>query len=523
MNEFVDPFAGTSKAATRTEYGIDNTTPLGQARSGMLFEENGLYGLKDENGIVTFPAKYSFIGKCKDHVLLLEPNGSYVIMRNGCTESGFMPKKERPYVKNGKAGIKIGRKIIIPAEYDYIERKFGDTVFYAVKDGREMYLNDKGHEVLTRVRRFEGEKSNSSPFWLCTNYFDYFTVMDHVGRPKEDNPNVVQIDGCWVELERYCKQEIMDMLVDPEDDLSVTEDGLGELNSKFSYEYSFYFANANGRNRLDDCIGQFRKMNAFRNSWYYIVKIWMAPGQMPNARTLRLFIRKLKDTMKENGLIGNPIFAIGHSPSLKKGEVRMLMVTCYNERCFPPQFEFEWYDKCRDLPISSLKTAIPTLHQDIEENIVEEYKQEVFQSYISQCINDLKYYPEQTWEEAEDALECFLKLGSEVKMALFNYMKQAATGFSEEGGIGPKTEFFLRAAKWILGKTEAINVCDTSKKVTTLDLFNSILIAKQCKDSPLLDELRSTLLAKGAVYYAERESNKDYFKELDYLKNCDIA
>lgn len=71
MNEFIDPFAGTSKAATRTEYGIDNTTPLDQARSGILFEENGLYGLKDEDGNVTFPAKYSFIGKCRDHVLFL--------------------------------------------------------------------------------------------------------------------------------------------------------------------------------------------------------------------------------------------------------------------------------------------------------------------------------------------------------------------------------------------------------------------------------------------------------------------
>lgn len=110
---------------------------------------------------------------------------------------------------NGKVGIKKDGRVIIPAEYDYIKSKFGDTVFYAVKDGREMYINDEGKEVLTRVRRFEGEDNQNSPFWLCSNEFDYITTMNYVGTPIDDNPNVVKIYNNWIELERYSKEEIM--------------------------------------------------------------------------------------------------------------------------------------------------------------------------------------------------------------------------------------------------------------------------------------------------------------------------
>lgn len=76
MAQFEDTFAGTPKAAIKRELGVDNSTPLEKARRGEIFESDGLYGIKDEDGTVTYPAKYSFIGKCIDHVLFLEPSGN---------------------------------------------------------------------------------------------------------------------------------------------------------------------------------------------------------------------------------------------------------------------------------------------------------------------------------------------------------------------------------------------------------------------------------------------------------------
>lgn len=139
-------------------HGMNNAELIEIARIGTIYEENGLYGMKDAEGMVVFPPQYLFIGICPEHILFINPQGKYEKIFSHGSESGFMPEEERPFVMKGKAGMKQNGEVIIPAEYEYISRKFGDSVFYAVKDGREMYLNDEGKEVLTRVRRFESER-----------------------------------------------------------------------------------------------------------------------------------------------------------------------------------------------------------------------------------------------------------------------------------------------------------------------------------------------------------------------------
>ena len=512
MAQFEDPFADTPKAAIKRELGVDNSTPLEKARRGEIFESDGLYGIKDEDGTVTYPAKYSFIGKCIDHVLFLEPSGNYVKMTEGCTESGFMAEDERPFVINGKAGIKKDGKVIIPAEYDYIRSKFGETVFYAVKNGREMYINDEGKEVLTRVRRFEGEDAQSSPFWLCSNEFDYITAMNYVGTPIDDNPNVVKIYNNWIELERYSKEEIMKMLIDPSDDLSLSEKNLELLCNDFSYEYSFYFANAKGKKPLSSCMEQFKNMHAFSNSWYYVIKLWQAPGEHVTAKELRNFVHELH----KNRVIGNPIFAVGHDEHLKTGEVKMLMVTHYHERCWPAQFEYDWAEKLRTLSIASLMREAPALRKEVDEYVLDEYKEEVFQDQLLDCIKDMKYYYDVSWEDVRKALDYFLSIGSPIKRALINYAynAQRASGKAE-------TEFYLHAAIWAVENGDDVNACRNGASV--LDIVANIM--EKCLNDTtitLSSTLYELLIARGAKSFKEIDqeyrNNTDYFKQLEYMK-----
>lgn len=512
MAQFEDPFAGTPKAAIKRELGVDNSTPLEKARRGEIFESDGLYGIKDEDGTVTYPAKYSFIGKCIDHVLFLEPSGNYVKMSAGCTESGFMPEDERPFVLNGKAGIKKDGKVIIPAEYDYIKSKFGETVFYAVKNGREMYINDEGKEVLTRVRRFEGEDAQSSPFWLCSNEFDYITAMNYVGTPIDDNPNVVKIYNNWIELERYSKEEIMKMLIDPSDDLSLSEKNLELLCNDFSYEYSFYFANAKGKKPLSSCMEQFKNMHAFSNSWYFVIKLWQAPGEQVTAKELRNFVHELH----KNRVIGSPIFAVGHDEHLKPGEVKMLMVTHYHERCWPAQFEYDWAEKLRTLSIASLMREAPALRKEVDEYVLDEYKEEVFQDQLLDCIKGMKYYYDVSWEDVRKALDYFLSIGSPIKRALINYAynAQRASGKAE-------TEFYLHAAIWAVENGDDVNACRNGASV--LDIVANIM--EKCLNDTtitLSSTLYELLIARGAKSFKEIDqeyrNNTDYFKQLEYMK-----
>ena len=512
MAQFEDPFAGTPKAAIKRELGVDNSTPLEKARRGIIFESDALYGIKDEDGVVTFPAKYCFIGKCIDHILFLEPSGNYVKMSAGCTESGFIPEDERPFVVNGKVGIKKDGRVFIPAEYDYIKSKFGDTVFYAVKDGREMYINDEGKEVLTRVCRFEGEDNQNSPFWLCSNEFDYITTMNYVGTPIDDNPNVVKIYNNWIELERYSKEEIMKMLIDPSDDLSLSEKNLELLCNDFSYEFSFYFANAKGKKPLSSCMEQFKNMHAFSNSWYFVIKLWQAPGEQVTAKELRNFVHELH----KNRVIGSPIFAVGHDKHLRPGEVKMLMVTHYHERCWPSQFEYDWAEKLRTLSIASLMREVPALRKEVDEHILEEYQEEVFKDQLLDCIKGMKYYYDVSWEDAHTALDYFLSIGSPIRHALLNYVSlaQKARGKAE-------IEFYLNAAIWALKKGDDVNAC--RKGVSVLDMVVDIQEKNLDDATAALSSTLCVLLKDhGAKSFKEinqeYKNNSDYFKQLEYMK-----
>ena len=53
------------------------------AQRGILFEENGLWGLKNEDVSILYPSEYLFIGKCVDNVLLIKQDWHYVKIWKG--------------------------------------------------------------------------------------------------------------------------------------------------------------------------------------------------------------------------------------------------------------------------------------------------------------------------------------------------------------------------------------------------------------------------------------------------------
>lgn len=504
----------------KREFRHDGTNFLEKVQRGYKFQENGLWGLKDIDGSVIYEANYVFIGACKDYVLAINPDWSYIKENSNCRQSGRLDEKERPYVVNGKAGIKVDGEVIIPAEYDFIERVFGDTVFYAVKDGKDMYLNHEGKEVLTRVRHFDGEDDNHSPFWLCSNDLDVVTIMNYVGHSDESNPNVVMIDGQWIELERYCKDEIMATLIDPNDDLAITKETLKLFCNKFSYEYSFYVANAKGKNALKECVKQFKLMDVFCNSWYYVVKIWQAPDEQFKAQDLRRFTKSILKNAQEHGLIGTPIFAVGHSRELKPGEVRVLLVTHYHERCWPAQFEYVWSDYRRTMPITTLLEKVPALRGSVKEEIQPENQEEVFNDQLLDCVVGLKYYDGLLWDDAEKALNGFVQLGSPIRHSLRQYLSNALEYYKKRDDH-EAIMFFLKAARWAFEKGDIVNDC--KKKKSSLDILQSIKAKELSPDAQCLVEVLETeMLSHGAKTFKEleleRNSNSDYFRELDYLR-----
>jgi hypothetical protein len=514
--EFEDPFAGTPKAAAKTSYGIDNICEVETLRKGIIYEENGLMGMKDEEGKVICNPEYTLIVKCLDYVFFLNANGSYRKVVAGCEESGYMEEEDRPYVMGiGKVGFKVEEKVVIPPVYDYVRYAFGNETFYAEKDGRFLYLDINGKEVLTRIRWFDKEDRLTSPFYLRTGSFDFFTAMNYVGRPDPDNPNVIPYYGAWVELTRYNKMEVEKMLLDPDDDLALTEKNLSLLRSDFSYEYSLYFANAQGKAPLEECMRQFKAMDAFDNSWHYVVKLWQAPGEQVSAKDLRDFRKALKKTRQ----LGNLVIAVGHDEALKPGEVRMLLITHYHERCWPQAFEYEWQRKCRSHTIKELKDAVPELKQTIDKVVLDKYKEEVFLDQLRDVIVELEYNPFLSWEEVESALDFFYQQGSPCKHAVRPFLLVA-----EKEALSKKYDavaFYLRAVMWALNHGADVN--GSSNRQSSLDVVRK-LISKSAL-APIKDKLREVeaeLLKRGAKTKAELDdeenTNTDYYKELETMR-----
>lgn len=489
---------------------------MDQLKKGVIFEENGLMGMKDAEGNVLCAPEFTLIAKCIDYVFFLTPQGSYKMVAEGCEESGYMQEENRPFVAGmGKVGFMVNGRMVIPAVYDYVRHAFGKDIFYAEKDGKFLFLDMNGKEVLTRIRWFENEDRHSSPFCLRTDSFDCFTAMHYIGRQEPENPNVIQYNGEWVELERYSKEEISGMLINPDDDLALTEKELALFYSDFSYEYSIYFAKATGEDSLKKCMSQFQKMDAFDNSWHFVVKLWQAPGEHVSAHALREFRRMLKKKRQ----LGDLVIAVGHDENLNPGEVRMLLVTHYHERCRLAAFEYEWERKCRTQTITELMAQVPELKRQIDEVAMEKYKEEVFLDQMRDVIAELEYDPSLSWEEVENALDFFHQQGSPCRYVVrpFLHVAEARAMAMDIDAV----DFYLRAVLWALNHGAVAN--GSSSRQSSLDVVRK-LMGKPAL-APIINTIREVedgLLQRGAKTKAELDeeenTNTDYYKELDRMR-----
>ena len=514
---------------------VDDYTKV---RRGTIFEEHGLYGIRDIDGSIVVWPKFIFIGRCIDDVWMLKSDGHYLYMAFHQDSMGYLRPKERPYIVNGKAGFKRHGKVIIPPEYDYLMPKFGkNEIFYAVKDGREMYLNDKGEEVLTRVRWFEGElPDKKSPFHFPSDKFDYVTAMTYMGEKIKNNSNVVKINKTWVELERYSKEDIMQMLIEPTDDLALTDKQLQLLCSWESGSFKFYFAKSQGEDSLKQCMEQLDKMKPYIHICHLIYKIWLPEGTRLSAQELRSFAH-----VRPCGLVDEPPlrrFAVGHDNSLKNGEVRVMLINFdnyYHDLC-PEDYELEWREKRRREPVTKLMEEFPhykkildDLHSEwmaeIDKNntpqwYLEECKKmydERLDNLMHYCVEDLKYYDCLTWRTTEKALNYFLEAGSSICHALFNFLMQAEEHVQDVQRSTKVIVLFLRAALWALRKDSLVNWCDYG--CHPMDFL--LEIKKKAKNKTvlsLIQKLETQMRAKGAITTQEREDNTDYFKELEYIR-----
>lgn len=382
--------------------------------------------------------------------------------------------------------------------------------------------------------------------------FDDVPALIYTSSPQAGNPDMAQMNDEWLKLKRYKRNEVLQMLINPEDDLSLTGKDMPWLLNYWSTDYRLWFVNVKGDKPLQQCIEYIKKVEVLCNYEFHHIKIWHAPGEQLSAEDLRQFNEEMKQLKKWE--FNEPVFAIGYSNSLQPGEVRIMMLIYYCEY-WQEDSEKEWCKKRKTLPISRLKDEIPCFQKALAEEIkitciqrvqadnirntckkmeinddsfgmVFRYNfDNIFQENISKCISGLEYYEEQGWEQAQEALEFFLALGSPIRNALYQFLLQARKYLKKymkkETPDNNATLFFLKAALWALEKGDTVH--GFREQTSSLDILHVMM--KRSSDSAvntLLYEIEAQMLKRGAMSYhemeKERESNTDYLKELEYIR-----
>lgn len=84
----------------REQLTVFNSIEMEVLRNAVIYEENGLMGMKDIDGNVVRAPQYMLIAKCIDYVFFLDPKGFYEKIAEGCAESGYKEEDDRLWRKS---------------------------------------------------------------------------------------------------------------------------------------------------------------------------------------------------------------------------------------------------------------------------------------------------------------------------------------------------------------------------------------------------------------------------------------
>ena len=148
-------------------------------------------------------------------------------------------------------------------------------------------------------------------------------------------------------------------------------------------------------------MNQFKELGAHNNSWHYIIKIMTAKGNVIDPVELKRFRHYLESNPSMRPL--SYTIGISESESLEPGEVNVIMLTHYNERCWPAIYEMDWIEDCMTESLDVLKGIEEGLKQKIYSSVKKEYRDEVLADQYKTPLWNIRYTG-RSWKETEKVL-----------------------------------------------------------------------------------------------------------------------
>lgn len=471
-----------------------------KATCGVIIEEGGLKGIRFKGeiiflpyfrdiGIVFNPTRLYLIDN--ERFSLFEYDGSY-------TMNDYYNKKSHFIFKNGKMGWWKDGSIVIPPIYDNVEN-WGMNIFETVRMDNVKYFTKDGKEVLTERR--EVCEDFERPFWLRSDVGEVLCVLECPPLPSLANGNKWHLeDGTHVGLDRFNRKDLIKELINSEDDLPLTLHDLRDLINEFSYEFSAYRFTVKGAKPIEELIKLFKKFAVDDNTWYYIVRLTTAPFEPISASQLQVF-NNFIDNLEHRPL--GRSFAIGTDTELQPGEVSALIITHYNECCFPPDIQHDWIEVCNRGTLEEVKMKDKELVEYTNDNVYPEFRKDFLEDSYASIFSNVRYNSERDWKITKEILDYV----SQKTIYYEEIIKRVYKSFKSLTTDSEK-EFYLKYIEWLLSKGVNVNPIKGGK--TLLDEVNKKANSNG-EEVKMWKKFREILINYGGKSY--RDFKDDFLKE----------
>lgn len=476
-------------------------TALIKALSGFIFEEEGLKGVR-YYGEIVIPPLFDDIGILHnpDRLYLVhgerfsrfENFGNYEMYDDYVKDSHFIFDKD-------KMGWSRNGKTVVRPLFDDVER-WGLLGLYQTRiNDKYQYFTEDGREVLGFRREIRDE--DGSPFWMRSDEGESFSILECPPSSSLPECNIWEIDNLKVGMDRCDRVDLLKELVNPDDILPMTRNEVSGLTNAFSYEFSAYRFMVSGENLVEDLKKLFNKFVVDDNTWFYVIRLTTAKGETISASQLEK-MNNFIDNLERRPL--GKDFAVGEDETLPKGSVSALIITHYNECCFPPGISFEWIEVCNKGSLNDVIDKDIELQcftrQYVEDVAKEDFLTDTYDSYFS----NIRYYSERPWEVTEKVLDYVSE-----KTEVFKTKVRSAIKDIESGDTDDEKNFFLNYLGWLLSK--GTNPNKIIKGKTPLDEINEKLIKSNDNNPSYLRKIKDLLVSHGGKTFDDFKS--DFLKE----------
>lgn len=464
---------------------------LKKAVIGTIFEKDGRKGIRLHDEIIV-PPYYDEIGIVSnpDRIYLIK-GGRYDYFGESWEIGGYYEKDSHFIFRDRKMGWERDGKIVVEPKYDNVE-EFGFRIYETRNRSNIKYLNEDGTEVLTFRREIDEEYE--SPFWLRSNDGDAFTILECPPIPNLPKSNVLKCsDGKRVGIDRFNRNVILKELINKNDEIYLTNKKLDGLTNEFSYEFSAYRFTVKGDHPIHQLIDLIKYFGVNNNTWFYVIRLTTPTGEQIQADEL-LLLPKFLDSNR-NEALGKTI-GIGHDDSLQPGEVSALILTHYNECCFPPYERMDWIDVCKKGTLEEVKEKEKELQSYIMNDIVEESQEDFLQDSYDTIFTNIIFnpYKERSWEETEKVLDYIATKSDRYKSKVWKTVEEITNS-----DAWYDRDLSLNFLDWILRKGADANQIRSG--MTPIDYISKVMQEDQRKADTTMFELRNTFIRYGGLTY----------------------